>query len=37
MSATTFLAFERLFDRSVTYVLLSLGVILAGATLIAGS
>ena len=31
-----FLAFERLFDRSVSFFLVSLGVVLAGATAISG-
>ena len=31
-----FLAFERLFDHTVSFFLVSLGVVLAGATALAG-
>jgi hypothetical protein len=31
-----FLAFERLFDRTVSFFLVSLGVVLAGATAVSG-
>jgi len=32
-----FLAFEQLFDRSVSFFLVSLGVVLAGATALTGA
>lgn len=36
MSISKFTAFEHLFDRSVSFFLVSLGVVLAGATAVAG-
>jgi hypothetical protein len=36
MSASKFLAFGRLFDRTVSFFLVSLGVVLAGATAVSG-
>jgi hypothetical protein len=32
-----FFTFERLFDRSVSFFLVSLGVVLAGATVVTGA
>jgi hypothetical protein len=37
MSRFNFHTFERLFDRSVSFFLVSLGVVLAGATAITGA
>jgi len=36
MSASKFLAFGRVYDRAVSFFLVSLGVVLAGATAVAG-
>jgi hypothetical protein len=36
MSASKFLAFGTLFDRTVSFFLVSLGVVLAGATAVVG-
>jgi len=36
MSQADFSAFERLFDRAISLVILSLGVVIAGATAFAG-
>ena len=36
MSASKFLAFGRIFDSTVSFFLVSLGVVLAGATAVAG-
>lgn len=37
MSINKLFAFERLFDRSVSLVLVAMGVILAGATAVTGA
>ena len=37
MSLANYFAFERLFDRTATFVLLGLGVALAGATAFVGA
>lgn len=36
MSASKFLEFGRLYDRTVSFFLVSLGLVLAGATAVAG-
>jgi hypothetical protein len=36
MSVTKFLVFERLFDRSVSVLLIAMGAFLAGATAVSG-
>ena len=37
MSPTKFFAFERMFDRSATFILLALGALMAGATTVVGA
>ena len=36
MSQANFSAFERMFDRAISLIILSLGVVIAGATAFAG-
>ena len=36
MSQANFSAFERVFDRAISLIILSLGVVVAGATALAG-
>jgi hypothetical protein len=37
MSLAKFFAFERMFDRSATFILLALGAVMAGATSLVGA
>ena len=37
MSLAKFFAFERMFDRSASIILLTLGVVMAGATTLVGA